>query len=92
MRCLEAVHVCGTENGAVGLAEGCEVGLEGEEMVMLMGRKRWWWFWCGVVINIIVVHEFILRNGGGVGRAGEVRYMMLSRWEICLCIVVYGYC
>lgn len=66
----------------MGLAEGCEVGLEGEEMVMLMLMLMLMgWRWCCevvVVINIIVVHEFVLRSGGGVGWAGEVRCIMLS--------------
>lgn len=57
----------------MGLAEGCEVGLEGEEVmvrsiinVMIV-----------ITCMIIVVHEFILRSGGGVGWAGEVRCIML---------------
>lgn len=56
----------------MGLAEGCEVGLEGEEeMVRIMNVM--------IVITcmIIVVHEFVLRDGGGVGWAGEVRCIML---------------
>lgn len=56
------------------LAEGCEVGLEGEEeMVRIIINVM-------IVITcmIIVVHEFILRSGGGVGWAGEVRCIMLS--------------
>lgn len=58
----------------MGLAEGCEVGLEGEEVMVRI-----------IIINvmivitcmIIVVHEFVLRSGGGVGWAGEVRCIML---------------
>lgn len=55
----------------MGLAEGCEVGLEGEEMVGIINVM--------IVITcmIIVVHEFVLRDGGGVGWAGEVRCIML---------------
>lgn len=56
----------------MGLAEGCEVGLEGEEMVRSIINVM-------IVITcmIIVVHEFVLRSGGGVGWAGEVRCIML---------------
>lgn len=71
MGCLEGVEVSRTENGAVGLAEGCEVGLEGEEeMVRIINVMI-------VTCMIIVVHEFVLRSGGGVGWAGEVRCIML---------------
>lgn len=55
----------------MGLAEGCEVGLEGEEeMVRVINVMI-------VTCMIIVVHEFVLRSGGGVGWAGEVRCIML---------------
>lgn len=57
----------------MGLAEVCEVGLEGEEeMVRIIINVM-------IVITcmIIVVHEFVLRSGGGVGWAGEVRCIML---------------
>lgn len=71
MGCLERVEVSRTENGAVGLAEGCEVGLEGEEeMVRIINVMI-------VTCMIIVVHEIVLRDGGGVGWAGEVRCIML---------------
>lgn len=71
MGCLEGVEVSRTENGAVGLAEGCEVGLEGEEeMVRIINVMI-------ITCMILVVHEFVLRSGGGVGWAGEVRCIML---------------
>lgn len=56
----------------MGLAEGCEVGLEGEEEMARIVNVM-------IVITcmIIVVHEFVLRSGGGVGWAGEVRCIML---------------
>lgn len=54
----------------MGLAEGCEVGLEGEEE---MGMN----VMIVITCMIIVVHEIILRNGGGVGWAGEVGCIML---------------
>lgn len=55
------------------LAEGCEVGLEGEEEVV----RRIINVMIVITCMIIVVHEIVLRSGGGVGWAGEVRCIML---------------